>query len=36
MDDIDRALIAALRSNARASWAELGRLVGLSGPSGPG
>jgi Lrp/AsnC family leucine-responsive transcriptional regulator len=33
MDDIDRALIAALRSNARASWAELGRLVGLSGPS---
>jgi Lrp/AsnC family leucine-responsive transcriptional regulator len=33
MDDIDRALIAALRRNARASWAELGRAVGLSGPS---
>lgn len=33
MDDIDRALIAALRTDARASWAELGRLVGLSGPS---
>jgi len=33
VDDIDRALIAALRRDARASWAELGRLVGLSGPS---
>lgn len=33
MDDIDRALIAALRRGARASWAELGRAVGLSGPS---
>jgi Lrp/AsnC family leucine-responsive transcriptional regulator len=33
VDDIDRALIAALRHNARASWAELGRSVGLSGPS---
>lgn len=33
MDDIDRALVRALRSNARASWAELGRTVGLSGPS---
>jgi Lrp/AsnC family leucine-responsive transcriptional regulator len=33
VDDIDRALIAALRHNARASWAELGRAVGLSGPS---
>ena len=33
MDDTDRALIEALRSNARASWAELGRAVGMSGPS---
>jgi len=33
MDDIDRALIQALRQDARASWAELGRTVGLSGPS---
>jgi Lrp/AsnC family leucine-responsive transcriptional regulator len=33
MDDIDRVLIDALRRDARASWAELGRLVGLSGPS---
>ena len=33
MDDIDRALLAALRRDGRASWAELGRLVGLSGPS---
>ena len=33
MDDIDRALIGALRRDARASWAELGRAVGLSGPS---
>ena len=33
MDDIDRTLISALRRNARASWAELGREVGLSGPS---
>ena len=33
MDDIDRELIRALRGNARASWAELGRAVGLSGPS---
>ena len=33
MDDIDGALIAALRRDARASWAELGRAVGLSGPS---
>jgi Lrp/AsnC family leucine-responsive transcriptional regulator len=33
MDDIDRALIQALRQDARASWAELGRSVGLSGPS---
>lgn len=33
MDAVDRALIAALRADARASWAELGRTVGLSGPS---
>ena len=33
MDDIDRALIAALRRDARSSWVELGRTVGLSGPS---
>lgn len=33
MDDIDSLLIAALRRDARASWAELGRVVGLSGPS---
>jgi Lrp/AsnC family leucine-responsive transcriptional regulator len=29
MDDIDRVLIDALRRDARASWAELGRLVGV-------
>jgi Lrp/AsnC family leucine-responsive transcriptional regulator len=33
MDAVDRKLVAALRANARASYAELGRLVGLSGPS---
>lgn len=33
MDAVDRKLIEALRGNARASYAELGRLVGLSGPS---
>ena len=33
MDATDRALIGALRSNARATWAELGRVVGMSGPS---
>ena len=33
MDRTDRALIEALRVNARASWAELGRAVGMSGPS---
>jgi len=33
MDATDRALIAALRANARATYAELGRVVGLSGPS---
>ncbi len=33
MDTTDAALVQALRTNGRASWAELGRLVGLSGPS---
>jgi Lrp/AsnC family leucine-responsive transcriptional regulator len=33
MDATDRALIEALRIDARASWAELGRAVGMSGPS---
>ncbi|WP_420000473.1 Lrp/AsnC family transcriptional regulator [Streptomyces boninensis] len=33
MDEVDRQLITALRENGRASYAELGRLVGLSGPS---
>lgn len=33
MDRTDHALIEALRVNARASWAELGRVVGMSGPS---
>ncbi len=33
MDELDGRLVAALRENARASYAELGRLVGLSGPS---
>jgi Lrp/AsnC family transcriptional regulator, leucine-responsive regulatory protein len=32
MDDVDRTLIAALRASARASYAELGRAVGMSGP----
>src|SRR5690348_7572502 len=33
MDGVDRQLVGALRENGRASWAELGRLVGMSGPS---
>lgn len=33
MDDVDRQLLAALLHDARASWAELGRVVGLSAPS---
>jgi Lrp/AsnC family leucine-responsive transcriptional regulator len=33
MDDIDRTLIESLRAEGRASWAELGRRVGLSAPS---
>lgn len=33
MDVIDSTLVQALQANGRATWAELGRLVGLSGPS---
>lgn len=33
MDTTDRRLLEALRSNARATWTELGRLVGLSAPA---
>ncbi|REF37097.1 Lrp/AsnC family transcriptional regulator [Thermasporomyces composti] len=33
LDDVDRQLIAHLRKDGRASYAELGRIVGLSGPS---
>lgn len=33
MDTVDADLVAALRANGRASYAELGRQVGLSGPS---
>lgn len=33
MDDVDRRLLAALRANARMTYAELGRLIGMSGPS---
>jgi Lrp/AsnC family leucine-responsive transcriptional regulator len=33
VDDIDRRLVGMLRANARATYAELGRLVGLSAPS---
>jgi len=33
VDEVDRQLIRALRENARASYAELSRLVGLSAPS---
>lgn len=33
MDVIDNTLVQALQANGRASWAELGRLVGLAGPS---
>ena len=33
MDTTDRRLVEALRANGRVSWAELGRLVGMSGPS---
>lgn len=33
MDDVDRELVAALRHNGRATYAELARGVGLSGPA---
>lgn len=33
MDAVDRTLIEALRANARATYAELGRRVGLSAPA---
>ena len=33
MDSVDRQLLDALRVNARATYAELGRLVGLSAPA---
>lgn len=33
LDSVDRTIIAALRANARIPYADLARLVGLSGPS---
>jgi Lrp/AsnC family leucine-responsive transcriptional regulator len=33
MDDVDRRLVDALRADGRASYTQLGRLVGLSAPS---
>ena len=33
LDDIDRRLVEALREDARASYAQLARAVGLSAPS---
>jgi Lrp/AsnC family leucine-responsive transcriptional regulator len=33
MDDIDRSLLSALQKDARSSFAELGRTVGLSAPA---
>ncbi len=33
MDAVDTQLVRALRGNGRASYAELARLVGMSGPS---
>jgi Lrp/AsnC family leucine-responsive transcriptional regulator len=33
VDDIDRVLLDALRANARATYAELARTVGLSAPA---
>jgi Lrp/AsnC family transcriptional regulator, leucine-responsive regulatory protein len=33
MDEVDRKLLATLRGNARATYAELARSVGLSGPA---
>jgi Lrp/AsnC family leucine-responsive transcriptional regulator len=33
MDDIDRSLLSALQEDARTSYADLGRRVGLSAPA---
>ena len=33
MDEVDRRLVTALQANGRVSYAELARLVGMSGPS---
>jgi len=33
VDDVDRQIVSLLRSNGRASYAELARTVGLSAPS---
>lgn len=33
MDSIDRHILQTLQDDARLSWAELGRLVGLSAPA---
>jgi Lrp/AsnC family leucine-responsive transcriptional regulator len=33
LDDVDRVLLAALRANARATYAELSRAAGLSAPA---
>ena len=33
MDSVDRLLLDALRANARATYAELARIVGLSAPA---
>jgi len=33
IDDVDRQIVSLLRANARASYAELARTVGLSAPS---
>jgi Lrp/AsnC family transcriptional regulator, leucine-responsive regulatory protein len=33
MDSVDIQLVATLRADGRASYAELGRRIGLSGPS---
>lgn len=33
MDDVDRRLLTALLADARTSWAELARQVGLSAPA---
>ncbi len=33
MDEIDQRLVSALRTNARSTYADLARAVGLSGPA---